>query len=66
MKSYIQDLCGDEDPVVIDTAILQCMLQDTIFEKLVGNIGVPIGDKVHNVIWDLLRQSCGTDKGYDE
>jgi hypothetical protein len=27
MKAYIQDLCGDEDTVVIDCAILQCMLQ---------------------------------------
>ena len=36
MKAYIQDLCGDEDTVVIDVAILQCMLQDAIFEKLVG------------------------------
>lgn len=36
MKSYIQDFCGDEDSVVIDLAILQCMLQEVIFEKLVG------------------------------
>ena len=36
MKSYIQDLCGDEDTVVIDVAILQCMLQEAIFEALLG------------------------------
>lgn len=42
MKAYIQDLCGDEDHVVVDCAILQCMLQDAIFEKLVGNVGKPI------------------------
>lgn len=34
MKAYIQDLCGDENPVDIDCAVLQCMLQDAIFEKL--------------------------------
>lgn len=48
MKAYIQDLCGDEgsgteqSPVDIDCAILQCMLQDAIFEKLVGNCGKDI------------------------
>jgi len=42
------------------------MLQDAIFEKLVGNIGVPIGDKTHDVIWGFLRQSCRPDKEYDE
>lgn len=36
MKSYIQDLCGDEDTVVIDCAILNCLLQDAIFEALMG------------------------------
>ena len=36
MKSYIQDLCGDENPIVIDCAILQCMLQEAIFERLVA------------------------------
>jgi hypothetical protein len=66
MKSYIQDLCGDENPIDIDVAILQCLLQDAIFEKLVGNIGVPIGDKTHDVIWGFLRQSCRPDKEYDE
>lgn len=36
MKAYIQDLCGDEDPLDIDRAILQCLLQDAIFEKFIG------------------------------
>lgn len=36
MKAYIQDLCGDEDTLDIDRAILQCLLQDAIFEKLIG------------------------------
>ena len=36
MKAYIQDLCGDEDPLDIDVAILQCLLQDAIFEKFIG------------------------------
>ena len=35
-KAYIQDLCGDEDSAVIDVAILQCLLQDAIFEALLG------------------------------
>ena len=39
MKSYIQDLCGDENPIDIDCAILQCMLQDAIFERLVAGQG---------------------------
>jgi hypothetical protein len=36
VKSYIQDLCGDENPIDIDVAILQCMLQQAIFEALLG------------------------------
>jgi len=36
MKAYIQDICGDEDPLDIDVAILQCLLQDAIFEKFIG------------------------------
>lgn len=36
VKAYITDLCGDEDPLDIDKAILQCLLQDAIFEKLIG------------------------------
>ena len=36
MKAYIQDICGDEDPLDIDRAILQCLLQDAIFEKFMG------------------------------
>lgn len=36
MKSYIQDLCGDENPIDIDLAILQCLLQDAMFEKLLN------------------------------
>ena len=36
MKAYIQDLCGDEDSKDIDMAILQCLLQDAIFEKFIG------------------------------
>lgn len=45
MKSYIQDLCGDEDSVVIDCAILSCLLQDAIFEALLGKKfgSVPFG-----------------------
>lgn len=39
MKAYIQDLCGDENPVDIDCAILQCVLQDAIFERLVAGQG---------------------------
>lgn len=57
MKSYIQDLCGDENPIVIDVAILQCMLQDAIFEKLVGSsINSDAVDIVHNVLWDFIGQ----------
>jgi len=36
MKSYIQDLCGDENPIDIDCAILNCLLQDATFEALLG------------------------------
>jgi len=36
MKSYIQDLCGDEDSAVVDVAILNCLLQDAVFEALLG------------------------------
>lgn len=34
MKSYIQDLVGDEDAVVIDCAILQSSLTDAIYKRL--------------------------------
>lgn len=37
--SYIQDLVGDENPIDIHCAILQCMLQDAIFERLVAGQG---------------------------
>lgn len=55
MKSYIQDLCGDENPVDIDCAILQCMLQDAIFEKLVGkpfntDVMAELKDVIHGII----------------
>lgn len=36
MKSYIQDLCGDENAIDIDIAILNCLLQDAVFESLMG------------------------------
>lgn len=38
MKSYIQDLCGDEDTVVIDVAILNCLLQDAIYRVLAEEV----------------------------
>ena len=55
MKSYIQDLCGDEDSAVIDVAILNCLLQDTIFEKLVNWVGKPVTEKdIADVARDIL------------
>lgn len=50
-KAYIQDLCGDENPIDIDCAILQCMLQDAIFEALMSkktdtNFLQPVTDAV--------------------
>lgn len=57
MKSYIQDLCGDENPVDIDVAILQCMLQDVIFEKLVDSMTNKTAiDKAHGIVWDFLSK----------
>lgn len=56
MKSYIQDICGDEDTVVIDCAILQCMLQDAIFEKLVGKpIDFDTLTEVNTTISQIMR-----------
>lgn len=56
MKSYIQDLCGDENPIDIDCAILQCMLQDAIFEALLQQIGKPVTEELHR---DIIRYvSC--------
>lgn len=61
MKSYIQDLCGDEDSAVIDYAILECNLKDAIFEKLVGSMmNKGTIDKTHDVIWDFLSRHCST------
>lgn len=62
MKSYIQDLCGDEDTVVIDYAILQCMLQDAVFEKLVGkpfntDVMAELKDVVYEIIGPYVPQS---------
>lgn len=55
MKSYIQDLCGDEDHVVVDCAILQCMLQDAIFEKLVGApVNKATMEEIENVIYEII------------
>lgn len=57
MKSYIQDLCGDEGTVVIDCAILECNLKDAIFDKLVGSMmNKETIDKTHDVIWDFLSK----------
>lgn len=57
MKSYIQDLCGDEDSVVVDVAILECNLKDAIFEKLVGSmVNKVVIDKAHDLIWDFLSK----------
>lgn len=50
MKSYIQDLCGDENPIDIDCAILQCMLQDAIFEILLKQVGKPVTEEAHRKI----------------
>jgi hypothetical protein len=50
MKSYIQDLCGDEDTVVIDCAILQCRMQDVIFEILLKQVGKPLTEWTQNEI----------------
>ena len=36
MKTYVTDIVGDENPIDIDVAILQCLLQDAIFEKFIG------------------------------
>lgn len=56
MKAYIQDLCGDEDPVVIDVAILECCLQDVIFEKLVGKpINKTTQEEIVSVVYDLIE-----------
>lgn len=56
MKSYIQDLCGDEDTVVIDCAILKCRMQDVIFEKLVNAPTNTIRmEDVDGAIWNVIR-----------
>jgi hypothetical protein len=55
MKSYIQDLCGDEDSAVIDVAILECCLKDAIFEKLVSWDGKPVTEKdIADMTRDIL------------
>lgn len=36
MKSYIEDFVGDENPIDIDCAILQCLLQEAIYDRLVN------------------------------
>lgn len=53
MKSYIQDLCGDEDGVVIDFAILECVLQEAVYEALLTR-------KMEKVSVDFLRGICET------
>ena len=56
MKAYIQDLCGDEDTVVIDCAILNCLLQDAIFEILLKQVGKPVTEEVQ---YEIIRYvSC--------
>lgn len=62
MKSYIQDLCGDEDPLDIDRAILQCLLQDAIFEKLIGmkTKEVKCADVLDAINEVMCRTSCVT------
>ena len=55
MKAYIQDLCGDEDTVVIDCAILQCMLQEAIFEKLTSNIPAKyVLDEINKAVYEII------------
>lgn len=55
MKSYIQDLCGDENPVDIDCAILQCMLQDAIFEKLTSNISAKhVLEEINKAVYEII------------
>lgn len=36
MKSYIEGFVGDENPTDIDCAILQCLLQEAIYDRLVN------------------------------
>jgi len=57
MKAYIQDICGDEDPLDIDVAILQCLLQDAIFELLRQQVGKPVTEEVHH---DIIRYTSYT------
>jgi len=57
MKAYIQSgLVGDENPIDIDCSILQCMLQEAIFEKLTNapTNTIPMKD-VEGAIWNALR-----------
>lgn len=55
MKSYIQDLCGDEDTVVIDCAILNCLLQDAIFEKLTGDISAKyVLEEINKAVYEII------------
>lgn len=56
MKAYIQsELVGDEDVVVIDCAILQCLLHEAIFDALTN---APVNgssmDTVNSVMMEVL------------
>ncbi len=56
MKAYITDLVGDENPIDIDCSILQCMLQEAIFEKLINapTNTIPM-EYVEGAIYNVLR-----------
>ena len=55
MKSYIQGLCGDENPIDIDCAILQCMLQDAIFERLIGKpVTSDTMDEINKAVYEII------------
>lgn len=71
MKAYIQDLCGDEDHVVVDCAILQCMLQDAIFERVVGKPTTSetlkeLNDCIYDAIQPHLSKKVEMDALYDQ
>lgn len=52
MKTYVIDIVGDENPIDIDVAILNCILQDAVFELLRQQVGKPVTEEVHQ---DIIR-----------
>jgi len=62
MKAYIQsELAGDEDSVVIDCAILQCVMWDNVFDALKKFEGAPVnrqrGSSIAEVVDEAIRKT---------